>query len=146
MVDLVKAGGHVSILDMNEGMGKDLVLELGGSTAICIQTDVSNTESIAAAVKTTLEWVKKTGYELGGVVAAAGVANPAKIIDKNGEPFDIKAYDFLMSINVRGTLDLVRQILPYLTKVEPVKPDNERGVIIMVASSAAFDGQPGNPD
>lgn len=48
-----------------------------------------------------------------------------------------------MDINVRGTIDLIRQTLPHLSKVEPSQPDTERGVIVMVSSSAAFDGQPG---
>lgn len=48
-----------------------------------------------------------------------------------------------MNINVRGTIDLVRQALPHLTKVPPLDPDGERGVLILVSSSAAFDGQPG---
>lgn len=48
-----------------------------------------------------------------------------------------------MNINVRGTIDLIRQVLPHLTKVPPLHPDGERGVLILVSSSAAFDGQPG---
>ena len=48
-----------------------------------------------------------------------------------------------MNVNVRGTIDLIRQVLPYMARSSPQGPDGERGVIIMVASSAAFDGQPG---
>jgi 3-hydroxyacyl-CoA dehydrogenase / 3-hydroxy-2-methylbutyryl-CoA dehydrogenase len=48
-----------------------------------------------------------------------------------------------MNINVRGTLDLIRLALPYIIAAEPEQPDGERGCLVMVASSAAFDGQPG---
>lgn len=48
-----------------------------------------------------------------------------------------------MNVNVRGTIDLIRQVLPHMAKVDPVDEDGERGIVIMVASSAAFDGQPG---
>lgn len=48
-----------------------------------------------------------------------------------------------MNVNVRGTIDLVRQCLPHMAKTKPVGEDGERGIVIMVASSAAFDGQPG---
>ena len=48
-----------------------------------------------------------------------------------------------MNVNVRGTIDLIRQCLPHMAKTQPVGDDGERGVVIMVASSAAFDGQPG---
>lgn len=48
-----------------------------------------------------------------------------------------------MNVNVRGTIDLIRQVLPHMAGTTPITPDNERGVVIMVSSSAAFDGQPG---
>ena len=48
-----------------------------------------------------------------------------------------------MNVNVRGTIDLVRQLLPLIAKADPIGEDGERGIVIMVASSAAFDGQPG---
>lgn len=51
--------------------------------------------------------------------------------------------DFVLNINLRGTIDLIRQCLPHMVNVKPLPPDGERGVIVMVASSAAFDGQPG---
>ena len=49
----------------------------------------------------------------------------------------------MLNINIRGTLDLVRLSLPHIIKAPPTKPDGERGVLILVSSSAAFDGQPG---
>lgn len=49
----------------------------------------------------------------------------------------------MLNINIRGTLDLVRLALPHIIKAPASKPDGERGVLILVASSAAFDGQPG---
>ena len=141
--NLVSAGGYASILDMNIEGGEALANELGNDRTRFFSVDVSDTESIAKAVQGTLQWVKQTGQEIGGVVAAAGVSNPAKIIDRNGSPFDMNGFDFVMSINVRGSIDLIRQVLPHLTQVKPESPDGERGVIVLVSSSAAFDGQPG---
>lgn len=48
-----------------------------------------------------------------------------------------------MDINLRGTIDVVRLALQHIAKVPASDPDGERGVVIMVASSAAFDGQKG---
>lgn len=48
-----------------------------------------------------------------------------------------------MNVNVRGTLDLIRLAVPHMIKNEPFTADGERGVLILVSSSAAFDGQPG---
>lgn len=50
--------------------------------------------------------------------------------------------DFVLGVNLRGTLDLVRQGTAEIAKTEE-GPDGERGIVIMVASSAAFDGQKG---
>lgn len=52
-------------------------------------------------------------------------------------------FEFVMNVNVRGTVDLIRQSLAHIAKTEPSQPDGERGIVIMVASSAAFDGQKG---
>ena len=56
---------------------------------------------------------------------------------------DLEKAKLVLEINLWGTLDLARQALPFLISVTPTKPDGERGVIVMVSSSAAFDGQPG---
>ena len=48
-----------------------------------------------------------------------------------------------MNINVRGTLDLIRLVIPHLIQNEPFTVDGEKGVLVLVSSSAAFDGQPG---
>ena len=105
--------------------------------------DVSSSDSIASAVKCLWAWIQHTGHELGGIVAAAGVSMPAKIIDKTGNTLDMDGFDFVMNINVRGAVDLVRQLLPYFINVQPLGPESERGVIILISSSAAFDGQKG---
>jgi len=123
---------------MNTESGTSLVETLGPHHVRFFTTDVSDSESIAAAVSGTLEWVKETGKEIGGVIAAAGVSTPAKIIDRHGESFDMKGFDFVMAVNVRGSVDLVRQFLPHMAKVEPEEGDGERGVILLVSSSAAY--------
>lgn len=136
--NLIEAGGYVSILDTNEDSGQELVKELGDQRSKLFQVDVSDTESIAQAVNGTLLWVKQTGKELGGIIAAAGVSTPAKIIDRHGDPFDLRGFDFVMNVNVRGSIDLVRQLLPHLIKADPQAPDGERGIVVLVSSSAAY--------
>ncbi|KAF2277831.1 3-hydroxyacyl-CoA dehydrogenase type-2 [Westerdykella ornata] len=140
--ELHNAGAYVSLLDLNADNGAKVASELG-SRAKFFEVDVSSTDSIAAAIKGTVEWVKETGKEIGGVVAGAGVGLPGLIIDKKNEPLAIESIDFVLNINLRGTLDLIRQALPYMTTATPEGEVGERGVIIMIASSAAFDGQMG---
>ncbi len=76
--DICDGGGYVAILDMNEELANE-VAQKWSERAKFFKANVLSTESIAAAVKGTLEWVKETGKEVGGVIAAAGVSNPAKV-------------------------------------------------------------------
>jgi hypothetical protein len=78
-MDICRNGGYAAILDMNEELALELVKEIGGDRTKFFETNVLETESIAAAVKGALEWVKETGKEVGGVIAAAGVSTPAKV-------------------------------------------------------------------
>jgi 3-hydroxyacyl-CoA dehydrogenase/3-hydroxy-2-methylbutyryl-CoA dehydrogenase len=77
--DLHAAGAYVSLLDLNADAGAEIVKEFGSDKAIFFETDVSETASVQAAVDGTVEWVKKTGKLIGGVVAAAGVGAAQKV-------------------------------------------------------------------
>lgn len=140
--DLHSQGAYVALLDLNSESGTEIATSLG-ERAKFFETDVSDTDSIADAVQGSIAWVKQTGKDIGGVVAAAGVGLPGLIVDKKNEPLPISSIDFVLNINLRGTLDLIRQVVPHMTTGVPEGQDGERGVIIMVASSAAFDGQAG---
>lgn len=66
------------------------------------------------------------------------------MLDRNNNPLSLSDFDFVLNVNLRGTIDLVRQTLPHLASLSDASsPDGERGVVVMVASSAAFDGQRG---
>jgi len=65
------------------------------------------------------------------------------MLDKSLRPLPLTNLDFVLSINLRGTLDLTRQLLPHLAKSPAEGPDGEHGVVVMVASAAAFEGQMG---
>ncbi|KHN93965.1 3-hydroxyacyl-CoA dehydrogenase [Metarhizium album ARSEF 1941] len=139
-LELVKNGANVAILDMNDD-GNELVKDIGSSAKFFV-CDVLNTESITKAVQGTAEWAEASNKPIGGVIPAAGVSTPATILDRNGAPFSLDDVDFVLGVNLRGTLDLVRQGVAEIAKTDE-GADGERGIVIMVASSAAFDGQKG---
>ena len=56
---------------------------------------------------------------------------------------DMALFDRVLAINLRGTVDLIRQTLPYFAQNEPEGDDGERGVVIVVSSVAAYEGQVG---
>ncbi|KAH6608903.1 3-hydroxyacyl- dehydrogenase [Trichoderma cornu-damae] len=142
-VEIIKAGGYVAILDLSdEEDGRALEKELGPSAKF-FRCNVIRTEDIAKAVQGTVDWVKETGKPLGGVIPAAGISLPGTILNRHGDAFSLDDVDFVLGVNLRGTIDLIRQSAVHLAKVDPEGPDGERGVIIMVSSSSAFDGQYG---
>ncbi|KAI0014841.1 short chain dehydrogenase [Xylariomycetidae sp. FL0641] len=141
--EICKHGGNVAVLDLNEENGVELIKQLPAGAAKFFVCDVLQTDSIAAAVQGAVDWIKATGKPMGGVIPAAGVGNPSTILDREGGAFSLDSFDFVVNINLRGTVDLVRQCLVHLAKTEPVGDDKERGVVVMVASVAAFDGQKG---
>ena len=77
--DLHSQGGYVAILDLNHESGEEAVKKLGSDRSAFFECDVSDSDSIATALKSTSEWVKKTGKPIGGIVSAAGVGNPGKV-------------------------------------------------------------------
>ncbi|KAK7963385.1 short chain dehydrogenase [Apiospora saccharicola] len=136
--ELVRAGGYVSVLDMNEDNGAAVVKKVGADKARFFQCNVTDTESIAAAVKGTVEWVKETGKPLGGVIPAAGISLPSTMLDRHNNPLSLSDFNFVLAVNLTGTIDLVRQVLPHLAATHPVGAagsleEGERGIVIMGA-------------
>ena len=140
--DLHAHGGYIAILDLNADVGSKTVSELGSRTKFW-EVDMTETEQLESAVNSIVDWTKQTGAPIGGVIPAAGVGNPAKLVDRNNEPVPMSQLDFVLNINLRGVLDLLRLCMPHITTNKPLDPDGERGVLVLVSSSAAFDGQPG---
>ncbi|ODA79404.1 hypothetical protein RJ55_04997 [Drechmeria coniospora] len=138
--DIVKHGGSAAILDLSED-GKTFADELGPSARFFV-CDVLDSSSIVKAVEGTVEWARATRRPLGGVIPAAGVSTPATILDRDGAAFNLDDVDFVLGVNLRGVLDLVSKSVEQMAKSE-ADADGERGVVVMVASSAAFDGQKG---
>ncbi|KAF8466127.1 hypothetical protein BDZ91DRAFT_681113 [Kalaharituber pfeilii] len=143
-IGLAAKGAYISILDLPTSAHESLSSIIDTSKARFFPCDVTDSSQISAAISGTIEWIKKvTEAPLAGVICSAGVSYPEKIINKDGAPMDLSRARWVINVNLFGTIDLIRQSLLHLTTVDPIGPDNERGVIIMVSSSAAFDGQPG---
>ncbi|RXW23659.1 hypothetical protein EST38_g2213 [Candolleomyces aberdarensis] len=138
--DLLARNAYVSILDRSPPPE-----ELKSSSRVrYFAVDIREVDQINKGVEGTVEWTKETSAPLGGVVNCAGVAVAAKIIDSHNEPHSLDLWDFAIAVNLTGTFNLTRLALKHLVKVAPEEgPDGERGVIIFVASAAAYEGQPG---
>jgi len=133
---LAAAGAAVTIIDLPTSAGTDAATELGGTFA---PADVTNPEQVAEAVQTAAA----TG-PLRVVVNCAGIAPPAKVLDREGNPSPLDAFERIIRINLVGTYNVIAQASAVMARTEP-DADGDRGLIVNTASVAAFDGQIGQP-
>ena len=134
---MVVKGGKASILDFDADRGEKLAAELGDDVIFC-KTDVTDEPSVQAAME-------KTTAAFGAIhvaVNCAGVANPKKVIDRDGNPMPIESFNKVIQINLVGTMNVIRLAAVEMLKNTP-NEDGEKGVVINVASVAAFEGQIG---
>ncbi|MFZ0013650.1 MAG: SDR family NAD(P)-dependent oxidoreductase [Acidimicrobiia bacterium] len=133
----VAHGGRVVMMDINEAQGKAALTELG-EAARFIPCDVSDSDAVSAAVDGAAE-------AFGGVqilVNAAGVAPAQRVLSRDGVMFDLDLFRFTVGVNLIGMFDVIRNTARVMADNEPGE-SGERGVIVNVASIAAFDGQVG---
>jgi NAD(P)-dependent dehydrogenase (short-subunit alcohol dehydrogenase family) len=132
---LTAAGAVVTILDLPNSAGPDVAAELGGSFAAADVTDPAQvTDAVAAA---------SAAGALRVVVNCAGIAPPAKVLDRDGNPGSLADFERIIRINLIGTYNVTSQAAAAMARTDAV--DGGRGVIVNTASVAAFDGQIGQP-
>jgi NAD(P)-dependent dehydrogenase (short-subunit alcohol dehydrogenase family) len=131
---LHEGGAAVVIVDLPSSPGQALAAELGELVRFC-PADVRDEGQVQAAI---------TGaQDLGDlriVVTCAGVGTAGRVIGRNG-PLDLASFRNVIDINLTGTFNVLRLAAEAMRENDPV--DGDRGVIVMTASIAAFDGQIG---
>merc|ERR1712000_547605 len=74
-------GANVSILDLNPPPF-DASSQIDTSRILFNKTNVSSTESLQAALKSTLKWTQETNKPLSGAVCSAGIGTAALALPK----------------------------------------------------------------
>ncbi|GAA2883881.1 SDR family NAD(P)-dependent oxidoreductase [Microbacterium esteraromaticum] len=133
---LSAAGARVAIIDLPSCPGEEIAAELGG---LFLPADVTSSEQVAAAVASA-----HAVAPLRVVVNCAGIAPPAKVLDRDGNPAELDAFERIIRINLVGTFNVISQAAAVIAQTEPTE-GGDRGVIVNTASVAAFDGQIGQP-
>ncbi|MHC2576454.1 3-hydroxyacyl-CoA dehydrogenase/3-hydroxy-2-methylbutyryl-CoA dehydrogenase [Bradyrhizobium diazoefficiens] len=126
----------VTLLDVNAEVGRSVAARLG-DRALFVRTDITD----LAAVENAVAAAEREFGPVSAIINAAGVTLPAKLIGKNG-PIAMEKFDAAIRVNLYGTLHVIRSAVPSMLNVAP-NEDGERGVIINVASGAAYEGQIG---
>ncbi|GAA99210.1 uncharacterized protein L969DRAFT_86419 [Mixia osmundae IAM 14324] len=159
VAELVKQGGHVVCMDLDEELGEKLAKTFQ-TTVIFHKTDVRSEEHVVGAMRAADKAFK--GKKTGGVIACAGVGMVGKTVNTDGTPASLEVFQTLVDINLVGTYNVARLIAAKIVSEYPPpgKPENldamdavpdeipgavneDRGVIILTASVAGAEGQIG---
>lgn len=127
-------GAAVVIVDLPSSPGAALAEELG-ERALFAPADVRDEAQVQAAIDAA-----GTLGTLRVVVNCAGVGTPGRVVGKRG-PLPLETFANVVSINLVGTFNVLRLAAAAMLDNEPV--DADRGVVVMTASIAAYDGQIG---
>jgi len=128
--ELTERGARVTIADLNEERGGALADELGGGF---VRTDVTEEEQVAAAVE--------AAGELRLAVNCAGIGWAERTVKKDG-PAALQPFETVVRVNLIGSFNVLRLAAAAMSDGEP-DDEGERGVVVMTASIAAYDGQIG---
>ena len=132
---LLKLGAKVVILDLPGSPGEEVARELGPSARFAA-ADVTDPDGVARAVAAAEEF-----GPLRAVIHCAGRGGPVRVVDRDGNPGSLEQYEAIIRINLIGSFNVLRLTAASMAKNEPL--GEERGVVVMTASIAAYEGQIG---
>lgn len=132
---LVAGGAKVVIADLPSSAGAEVAATIGSGTAF-VPADVTD----PIAMEQAFDAADALG-PLRVVVNCAGRGGTLRVVDRAGEPGDLAVYEAIVRVNLVGTFNVMRLGAARMAKTDPV--DGERGVIVLTASVAAFEGQIG---
>lgn len=133
---LVGEGARVVIADLPQSAGESVARELGEGVRFA-PADVTSEADMAAAC----DLASSLG-EFRVLVHCAGRGGPVRLLDKEGNPGSLETYVDIVRINLIGTFNTVRMAASRMARNE-LTDEGERGVCVLTASVAAYEGQIG---
>lgn len=133
---LAQRGAKVAVVDVNAANAERVATAIGG---LACPADITDTASLTAA----LDAAQAAHGAARIVMNIAGIGTARRVVGKDGRPAPLEDFDRVIRINLVGTYNVVRLAAARLCALDPLGPDGERGVMLMTASVAAYDGQVG---
>lgn len=127
--------GHVVITDLATSNGEAVAKEIGDNVDF-IAGDVTSEEDMTNVFAAATE-----KGALRAVVHCAGHGGAMRIIDKDGNAGSLELYTKVVNTNLIGSFNVLRLAAVAMMKADAV--DGERGIVVMTASVAAYEGQIG---
>ncbi|WP_375198048.1 SDR family NAD(P)-dependent oxidoreductase [Sphingobium sp.] len=129
---LAEEGAKVCAADINLA-GAEAAAQAAGNGAFAVHVDISDEQSVNAAVKTAVE-------RLGGLDGAHINAADLRVImeDSDALALDLAVFDRTIAVNLRGHLLCTRAVVPHLLK-------NKESAIVYTSSGSAHGAEPTRP-
>jgi NAD(P)-dependent dehydrogenase (short-subunit alcohol dehydrogenase family) len=126
---LAGLGAKCVIVDLNEEKGKAVAEELAGAF---VKADVSNAEQVQEAVETAAGFAP-----LRVLVNGAGIGSAGRTVNRQGEPFNLDTFEFVIRVNLIGSFNCLRLAAAMMSKTEPVDEQGQRGAIVLTRMPTA---------
>ena len=140
--ELARLGAKVAVLDVNgalaETVAADLNAQHGAGRAVAIACDITNTDSVNAALAQATAALGPARI----LMNIAGIGTAKRIVGKDGNPAPLEDFARVVSVNLIGSYNISRLFAAACARLAPLD-GGERGVMMFTASVAAFDGQVG---
>jgi len=134
-VKLVDRDVAVTIIDLPSSPGNEVAEKLGDLASFS-PADVRDAEAVDRALD-----LATSKAPLRTLVHCAGRGGTVRLVNRDGTPGDYDLYREIVDINLAGTFNVLRLAAARMAATEPV--DGERGVCVLTASVAAWEGQIG---
>ena len=131
---LALAGAKVALLDIHAQAAAAVAKEIGGLALACDVTE-------AASVEQAVTEARRHHGPARIAVCCAGIGTGARIVGRNG-PMPLDDFRRVIEVNLIGSFNLLRLAAADMTGLDPLA-DGERGLIVLTASVAAYEGQIG---
>lgn len=126
---------HVVIADLASSAGPEVAEKLGGRAQF-VAADVRSADDLNAVYDAA-----ESHGPLRAVVHCAGRGGPVRVVGKDGQPGSLELYTEIVTTNLIGSFNVLRLAAARMVGNEAL--DGDRGVIVLTASVAAFEGQIG---
>jgi NAD(P)-dependent dehydrogenase (short-subunit alcohol dehydrogenase family) len=133
--ELARLGAKVAVLDVNADNAGRVAAAIGG---VGFAADITDSASLVTALDAA-EAAQGTARI---VMNIAGIGSARRVIGKDGMPAPLEDFERVVRINLIGTYNVVRLTAARIARLALLE-DGERGVMLMTASVAAYEGQVG---
>lgn len=126
---------HVVIVDLPTSKGGEAAAAIGSGTQFA-PADILDESQLNAA----LEIARSIG-PIRTLIHCAGIGGANFLLDERGQPTPLERFERVLRLNLTGSLNVLRLVSASMAANEPI--EGERGVAILTASTAAYEGKAG---